>query len=220
MFPERRRVCLDCRVALTGGEACTWLSHRAAELAGECAPLIAMVWGAARERDRPLGAATEPMVPVTATAFRGRIEEGPTARVPLRDQRAVGWALELWHHEAAGSPIMLRDGATVGFAVTGDDGRMLLVPPAGVRMAADRRALIDRNRRRIGGYLRQLAPQAAAPWPFPFDEVRMVVLVAGDLVTVRAVVSVSPDPRASTAYRDPPRSILMASGAVWVERHG
>jgi len=219
VFAARTSICLDCRVALPDGEACTWLSHRSTALAGDCAPLIETVWGRARERDRPLGAATAPMVPVTATGFRGRIAQGPTARVPMRDQQAVGWALEVWHHEAAGSPIMLRDGATVGFAVTGDDGRMLVVPSTGVRMAIDERAGIERNRRRIGGYLRELAPRAAEPWPFPFDEVRMVVLSAEDLVTVRAVASVSPDPRAATAYRDAPRSILIATGPAWVERH-
>jgi hypothetical protein len=214
------RICLDCRVTLADGEACTWLSHRAAELAGECRPLIATVWGPEGQRDRPLGAATEPMVPVTATGFRGRIAEGPTVRVPMRDQQAVGWALEVWHDEAAGSPIMLRDGASAGFTVVGDDSRLLLVPPAGIRMALDHGADIERNRRRIGGYLRQLAPHAGEPWPFPFDEVRMVVLSPDDMVTVRAVVSVSPDPRARAAYRDPPRSILVATSAAWVERHG
>jgi len=152
MFPARVRICLDCRVALTDGEPCTWLSHELAPLAGDCEPLITQVWGAARavdraaplrafvlpeflpataivrERDRPLGAATEPMVPVTATGFRGRIEEGATAAIPLGTARGVGFALEMRHEEAARSPIMLRDGASLGFTVAGDDGRLLLVP--------------------------------------------------------------------------------------------
>lgn len=241
MFPARVRICLDCRVALTLGQGCTWLSHELASLAGDCEPLIARVWGAARavdraarlrdfylsedlpspimvrERDRPLGAATEPMVALNAVGFRGRIEEGPTTLVPLGKVHAVGFALEVLHHEAAGSPVMLRDGATLGFSVAGDDGRILLVPPGGVQMAAGGLATVDRNRRRIQAYLRQLAPASAEPSPFPCDEVHLALLVPGDLVTVRAVAAVRPDPRGRAGYREAPRSILMASGVPWVE---
>jgi len=245
MFPARPSICLYCRVALTGGEACTWLSHQTADLAGDCEPLIEQVWGAAlvidrlprlwellvpgappetvtvreRERDRPIGAPTEPMVPVTAVGFRGRVEEGPTAPVPLSEQQAAGFALELRHHGAAGSPVMLRDGATVGFSVAGDDGRVFLVPPGGLRMPVQERPDAVRDRRVVHAYLRHLAPDAGAPSPFPWDEVHTAILMPGDLVTVRAVATVRPDPRGITGYREAPRSILMASGAAWVERH-
>jgi hypothetical protein len=85
-------------------------------------------------------------------------------------------------------------------------------------MSLERGARPERPER-VAAHLRALAPHAGSPSPFPLDEGRVAVLVPGDLVTARAVVSVSPDPRASTAYRDAPRSILMARGAVWIERH-
>ncbi len=239
MFPARRRICLDCRAALPDGAACTWLTHEHDDLTGACARLIERVWGEAREvdqvrpwdllvpgswrsvvvreRDRPLGAATAPMVPITAVGFRGRIEQAATAPVPLGDQRGVGFAVEVRHAEAAGSPIMLRDGATVGFTIAADDGRLLVVPPGGLRMPEGVPGEPVKNRPRIEGYLRGLAPDAGLPSPFPWDEVSMAVLAPGDAVTVRAVASVRPDPRGTTAYREAPRSILMASGAVWVE---
>lgn len=222
MFPARRRICLDCRVALPDGAACTWLSHQHDDLTGACERLIDRVWGAGREvgRDRPQGAATEPMVPLTAIGFRGRIEEAPTASAPLGTQRAVGFAVEVRDREAAGSPVMLRDGATVGFTVAGDDGRVLLVAPGGIQMAGDHLAAVERNRRRVRAYLRELAPGAAAPSPFPWDEVRLALLLPGDLVTVRAIAAIRPDPRGAAGYRQAPRSILVAAGVPRVERHG
>lgn len=239
MFPPRTRICLDCRVTLTEGEACTWLSHQVAELAGDCEPLVARVWGApravdraaylrafvlpeslpapvtVRERDRPQGAATLPMVPVNAIGLRGRIEEAATAAPPVGRRRGVGFALELRHREAAGSPVMLRDGASAGFAVAGEDGRVLVVPPGCLRMEGSGPPV--RARRQVEAHLRALAPDAGPPSPFPWDEVRVAVLAPGDRVTVRATASVRPDPRGTAGYREAPRSLLVASGAVWVE---
>jgi hypothetical protein len=215
MFPARPRICLDCRLALCDGESCTWLTHEVVDLAGDCRPLIARVW----RRDRPLGAATEPMVPLNAVGVRGRIDPGPTTPAPLGAGPAVGFALEVRHAEAAGSPVMLRDGASVGFTVAGEDGRVLLVPAGGLRIGPRGLRRLVRTRRHLDAYLRAVAPDAGRPSPFPCDEAHLAVLVPGDVVTVRAIASVRPDPRGTTAYREAPRSILVASGPAWVEPH-
>ena len=177
-----------------------------------------------REHDRPRGAATEPLPPQGGMVLSGRIEAAAAALSPLSREPCVGFAIELERTDASGSPVMLRDSASLGFSVVEDGGRTIRIQPGALVLVGPRDEVRDRGD--VAAYLKALAPPPAGAGedgdhpPFPWDRAREALLRPGDRVTVRCDAEVAGGSSPEVPYREPARQALISRGIPIVERQG
>lgn len=164
--------------------------------------------GASRPRPRLSG----------RTAIRGVVVGGPTIDAPISERPCVGFDIELTSDAADESPIVLNDGATVGFAIETEAGEVVVVPPGRLVLAAPR-MLGDPFRARL--YLAALDPlseSSEAADVFPFEHAHEAIVCVGDRVALHTAVRAVPDPKAlPTHYRQSARSFLEPSSTPHIE---
>jgi hypothetical protein len=169
-------------------------------------------------RRAPRGAGEEPLW-TARTRYSGHVSQAAaTAPSPVAGTPCVAYGLWLLDPRADGSPVLLRDGASLGFDVDLDDGQVARIPAG----TADLIAPGVRLRRGDPGlrrYLRHLdaeAPQLRRPSPLPFREVREAVLAPGHQLSLLVELQPVPDARRPTAsvYREPAAGVLAPVGRV------
>lgn len=169
-------------------------------------------------RRAPRGAGEEPLW-TARSRYSGRVSEAAaTAPSPVAGAPCVAYGLWLLDPRADGSPVLLRDGASLGFDVDLDDGQVARIPAG----TADLIAPGVRQRRRdasLRDYLRHLdpeAPERRRPSPLPFREVREAVLAPGDPLSLLVELQPVPDARrqAGSAYREPAAGVLAPIGRI------
>lgn len=270
-WPVRTRLCLECRAALSDGEACTWVRHTALSpsVPEQREQLVAAVWPSASSRGvqdlfdgfarwlrgwialeqtglgspgsppqvevprgprigadvvhGPFGAAEEPLW-TASVRYPGRVASAArVAPSPIAGVDCAAYGVWLLDRHAERSPILLRDGAALGFDVELDDGRIARVPAGSVDVAGEGESRkLRRVRANLARYLAGLAPQSWAGRRgshLPFTEVREAVIRPGDRVLIRADLHAVPDPRATgSAYRVAAAAVLRPLGRVVFDR--
>ena len=177
-------------------------------------------WGV-RQPD-PRGAREEPLRATRTMRLSGRIAaDAPTAPSPLSGAPCAIHGLRLLHAEADGSPLMLRDAATLEVAIDLADGCRVLLPRGTVDLDAPGRRR-TRSAAAVESYLAVLdpfAPEHTVRPTFPHDEVREALLGPGDEVLLSGDLEPVPDPRAMRggAYREAAATVLRPRGGVLVE---
>src|SRR5262249_9199105 len=119
----------------------------------------------------------------------------------------VAFALELRNPSAEGGPVLLRDAASSGFEVATADGRRVRIAPGRVHLeGALSLSPDDIDVATLGQYLHALVPPSRHERnPFPYREVRALLLHAGDRIEVRAPLrEVFYADGAGEGYRDSP----------------
>jgi hypothetical protein len=167
----------------------------------------------------PRGASEEPLW-TSRTSYRGRvIESADTLRSPIGHVPCVAYGLWLIDPRADGSPVLLRDGATLRFDVELDDGRAVRVPAGSADMVGPG-VRVRARPSRLAEYLARLDPAPGAPRqgrsPLPFRRVHEAVLVPGDRFSLLADLESVADGRAParSAYREPAAAVLTPVGRV------
>jgi hypothetical protein len=189
----------------------------------------------AKRRDVPLGASSEPMRGSSAPPLTGRVAAARLARSPLTDTPCAAFAVQFRHRRADGSPVTLRDGATIGFDIVADDGVTVRVAPGRVDLTAAGRRL-DRFHPNIRRYLASIDPDGrpSTPWQrilaaaftgrsqvgdaFPYTAVLQAVLRPGDRVRLHNPLTIAVDARGAAGdYRTPAPSHAAPQGTPVLE---
>jgi hypothetical protein len=172
----------------------------------------------------PVGAAEAPLW-TARVRYPGRVDPGAaTAPSPIAGVDCVAYGVWLVDRHAEKSPVLLRDGAALGFDVELDDGRVARVPAGSVDFAGEGESRrLRRVRENLARYLGRLDPHWSAGRRgshLPFSQVREAVLRPGDRLILRADLHVVPDPRAAagSAYRVAAAAVLLPLGRVVIDR--
>jgi hypothetical protein len=165
----------------------------------------------------PYGASEEPLW-TSRTRYSGRVAAAaPSAPSPIAGTPCVAYGLWLLDPRADGSPVLLRDGASIAFDVELDDGRLARIAAGTIDLVATG-APQRRGKPGLARYLRHLdpdGPDRRRPSPLPFRQVREAILRPGDALTLLADLQPVPDARAAgTAYRDPAAGVLAPLGRI------
>ncbi len=169
----------------------------------------------------PRGAGEEPLW-TARTRYTGRVSAGAgTAPSPIGGTPCVAYGLWLLDPRAEGSPVLLRDGASLGFDVNLDDGQVARIP-AGTADLIATGVRVQGGHPGLQSYLRHLdpdAPQLRPPSPLPFREVREAVLAPGDELSLLVALQPVPDARrpSGSAYREPAAGVLAPVGRVAIK---
>jgi hypothetical protein len=171
----------------------------------------------------PRGASEEPLW-TARTRYAGRVADGaPTELSPLGGEPCVAYGIWLLEPKADGSPILLRDGATIGFDVALDDGRLARIPRASADLVGEgSRMSSTREEHRLRRYLDRLFPgrgRRGERSHLPFRDVREAVVKPGDRVRLLADLESVPDHRSAvgSAYRESAGAVLSPVGRVVIE---
>ncbi len=169
----------------------------------------------------PRGASEEPLW-TSRTRYTGRVSAvAATAPSPIAGTPCVAYGLWLLDPRADGSPVLLRDGASLGFDVDLDDGQVARIPAGTADLIAPG-VRLPRDHPGLHGYLRHLdpdAPQLRPPSPLPFREVREAALRPGDELSLLVELQPVPDARraAGSAYREPAAGVLAPVGRIAIK---
>ncbi|MBI2395348.1 MAG: hypothetical protein HYV09_37610, partial [Deltaproteobacteria bacterium] len=162
--------------------------------------LIAYV-RARRNMPKPNGALLPPTRHGARRRVRGVVLGEPRGVSALTSAPCVGWAIELSSERFAGNAVMLRDGASLGFDVRLEDGRVAHVPAGPLLLATG--GAQDDAPERLEEHLRSVDP-AWAPGDeepaIPFDRVAAVDVRPGDEVEIFGALHLAPDPDAAPTY--------------------
>lgn len=143
-----------------------------------------------RSRLRPTGAAP---TAGRGERLRGRVAGGAKVRPPLGEGEGVAFGLVLESSEAIGEgPGLLFAGASGGFTVELDDGRVLEVPAGRIRVDGARWARASSvEARELAERLDHRGDADPHP-PIPADRARVAVLAVGDRVAITASLERAP----------------------------
>jgi hypothetical protein len=147
------------------------------------------------------------------------IARGPLLAAPVAARPCLAFGLAITHHDGSlrrGPQTMLRDGATLGFEVTLDNGGRAWIP-AGPCTLDLTGATRTRPSSALDDYLRTLDPwhgKADDLAPFPCDHVDVATLAPGDRVEILSPITSIADPSgAPVTYREA-AGILVPDGPV------
>jgi len=165
-----------------------------------------------RNRLRPYGA-VRPGPRFARKAPTGTIAAGASvASDPITGRPCVAFGVEL----VCSRGVMLRDGATVGFAIELDSGERVEVPPGACVIDVSQAKRLRRPA--LAEYEADLDPHKGALPLFPATVARHAVLEPGDRVEVHGELEVTADGRANVGYRD--AALVLAPAGIACLRPG
>lgn len=190
---------------------------------------IAIVWligkliayiQAKRNELKPNGALLPPYRHRALRRHRGVVlGDANNGKNPITDEPCVGWAAELTSKRFMHNAVMLRDGASYGFDVRLENGRVVRVPAGVLRL--------ERGGDEQGGgvflddYLKSVDPSyfAGDDEPaLPFDRAAVVEVRPGDEVELAGNLHLAPDPDAAQTYRETAAMVLVPNEPVAIRR--
>ncbi|MEM9489823.1 MAG: hypothetical protein AAGC55_11795, partial [Myxococcota bacterium] len=175
-------------------------------------------------RRKPLPAAKEPpLLLAGSSAIRGTVASGVSAPAPISAAPAVAFSVTL-ALSRSGERQILKDAATLGFAVVIDDGAFIDIPSGPIEVIAHGQRLSGWDDA-VDDYLDALDPHRADslhPDPFTHDHVIEAVVAIGDHVAVhnpltRAGPAATVGERGGPAYREAPAQRFRVEGTPCVE---
>ena len=193
-------------------------------------PLIALPFLMARDKHNVRGKQRmlrpEGVTPMGALPSRqlssgrpvvGVVQEVPESQQglsPLKQKRCVAFTITLRNEQAGDSPILFRDGRTVGFQILASDGSTIEIPAGPIWVLA-RGDEADPFAAR--GYLSDVDPgqKRRNIDPFPFDTAHESIIRVGDPVAVHG--SLRPVPTTHQArglYREGADTVLVPTDPV------
>lgn len=174
-----------------------------------------------RNEPRPHGAVLPPTRRPTERRVRGVVlGDAPTGVSPLTAEPCVGWAAELTCKRMFTRHVMLRDGASFGFDLRLDDGRLARVPPGMLRL---HRGGEEQRYLEVDSYLQTIDPCYArdADEPaIPYDDAGAIDIRPGDRVEVFGELHVTADLEAAQTYRGTTALVLRPADVPLVRRVG
>jgi hypothetical protein len=173
-----------------------------------------------RQEPKPHGALLLPTRHYSERRVRGTVEdEEPKGVSPLTKKPCVAWAAELTCKRWLTRHVMLRDGASFGFDIRLDDGRLARIPAGMVRLHRGGRE--DDSPAVATDYLQQIDPAYRADDeepPIPYDEAATLDLRPGDRVEIFGELHVSADPGAAETYRGTTAMVLRPTDVPLIRR--
>lgn len=189
---------------------------------------VALVWAigklvayirARRNMPKPHGALLLPTRHLSRRRARGVVLGEPRGVSALTSAPCVGWAVELSSKRFVGNAVMLRDGASLGFDVRLEDGRVARVPAGPLLLASG--SALDEAPPRLEEHLRSVDP-AWAPGDeepaIPFDRVAAIDVRPGDQVELVGALHLAPDPDALPTYRGAGAMVLVPNEIIAIRR--
>jgi hypothetical protein len=164
-----------------------------------------------RARNALQGATAAPVAAPSTGCFGVVVASAPALLSPLGGGACVAFAAELTHGRKRA--VLLRDAATVGFAVQLDSGERVVVPAGSCVLdlrRAERQSEIFAVR-----YLAELDPRRATADdldPFAHDRVDVVTVRSGDRVEVLSPLKARADAAEMRGYRESAARILVPHG--------
>jgi hypothetical protein len=189
---------------------------------------IALVWAIGkliayirrrRNEPRACGALLPPVRRRTERKVTGVVlPSKSTGRNPINNEQCLGWAAELSVTRWLTRHVMLRDGASFGFEVRLDDGRVARVPAGMIRLERGGR---EERSIYIDNYLKSVDPQYrdGDPEPaIPYEEAASTEIRVGDRVELFGELNVIPDPEATPTYRGATAMVLAPNDVPLIRR--
>lgn len=172
-----------------------------------------------RQEPKPHGALLLPTRHYSERRVRGTVlGEKPTGTSPLSDEPCVAWAAELTCKRWMTRHVMLRDGASFGFDIRLDDGRIARVPAGMIRL---HRGGEEQKYLGVDDYLQEIDPNYRSDDDepaIPYDDAAAVDIRPGDRVEVFGELLVEADPDAAQTYRGTTAMVLRPTDVPLIRR--
>lgn len=170
---------------------------------------------------QPSGALLPPVKRPSVRRLRGVVVAGSSpGKSLISGEPCVGWASELSVKRWLTRHAMLRDGASFGFDVRFDDGRVAHIPAGALRL--HRGGQETRLRAEdVTSYLESIDPDYRPNGDepaIPLDEAACVALCVGDRVEVFGEVHPRPNPEAAQTYRGTTAMLLAPADVPLIRR--
>lgn len=158
---------------------------------------------------QPRGGDRSPAPLGPRTGVEGVVEADHTLEAPILGERCVAFGLELTARRGFRTHVMLRDGATCGFRIRLDTGKVVHVPRGRAVLDLSDADACSGNSAAVHAYLRSIDPGYAddEPFaPFPHKSARVDLIRPGDRVELltRLESVLDPSTPATGGYRDNP----------------
>jgi hypothetical protein len=174
---------------------------------------------AKRNEPRPNGALMLPVRHRSARRARGVVvADQPKGKNPITGEPCVGWAAELTTKRFLSTAVMLRDGASFGFDVRLEDGRVARVPAGLLRL---HRGGDEQTSGDLEGYLSSVDPSHVATDEepaIPYDRAAVIDVRPGDEVELAGDLHLAPDPDAPQTYRGVAAMVLVPNETIAIRR--
>ena len=162
-----------------------------------------------RHRLRPHGALKAGPALERRTGRTGVVEPRATLPAPVTGEACVAYGVMFRCKRFLRNPLMLRDGATLGFDVRLDDGTRVHIPAGRVLlgMHGARKVEADQASPALHAYLARLDPGRHGPEhepehdPLPAERIDVQLVLPGTRVEVRGALEPTPDPQGTGDYR-------------------
>lgn len=166
----------------------------------------------------PVGGACEPLRLGPRSAIEGVVQRADDIGVsPVSKELCLAFAISLENPNADRSPILLRDAATLGFAIATDEDT-IVVPRGPIDIVGEPEPADDFNVRLYLALIDREHESAEGPDPFPFETAKLILLREGDRVRLHNSVRAAPDPDAVlTGYRELPSRVMVPVGLPRIE---
>ena len=174
---------------------------------------------AKRSEVQPSGALLPPVRRPTERSVRGVVLASPTSGRSLASgELCVGWAAELSATRWFTRHVMLRDGASFGFDVRLDDGKIARIPAGALRLhRGGREESIEDVTRYLGSIDPEYRLDGDEP-AIPHEEAATIEIRVGDRVEIFGEVHPTPDPEAAPTYRGMAAMILAPNDVPLIRR--